>query len=586
MRNISWTYCYVTTLFLLLFLPSNAYAQISASILEIPKEHLALKTNEFNATFSHDFTPVTLPIKLQSEASYWVKLTLSKEDISPKLGNLLILYSELGRDNISYSSDYQANAYDPHVIHLSKDTREVYLFKLTNMVNTLYFNATLLNEFDYYHNNSKIQTLYGITYGVMLAAVIYYLAFFLFNRKKSYLYYALTQLCMLLILAMLTDKSSGENDAIMFGIAFTFFILFNTLFSYYFLGLKRLHPFYRYTLFGSAAILIIEVFTDLFSKLHIPTTQLMLLFPLYAFLIYRKSGAKYIIFYILGWGLLISSLLFIEIQILFLNPPLIEAITLMHLSMPLESLIFAFALSYKMRIEAKEQLQREHMLIHYDKRASIGDMVDTIAHQWRQPLTRISYLVMSISGAVKNSRFTEQFWQTKQHALEQQLDYMSQSINDFRDFYQPTATPTNFNATEALQKVLQILEPTLKLDNITCQIVPKQSLYVYGFESELMQVVLNIANNAIEAFETFDRQTIPNRHITIIIQRNAIHIEDNALGVDEALVPTLFDARTTTKNSGSGQGLYISKLIIEQHFNANLRYEAILQGSRFVIQWL
>jgi len=307
----------------------------------------------------------------------------------------------------------------------------------------------------------------------------------------------------------------------------------------------------------------------------------MLVYILVAVVIYVKTKLNYILFYLLGWGIMIFSLILIEIQTLLLDRNYFSADDILHITIPLESLILAFALSYKMKSLEDEKQQKEQMLIHYDKKASIGDMVDNIAHQWRQPLTHIGYIVMNISAAFANKKLDKKLWNKKQNEINLQLEYMSKTIEDFRDFYNPNAVSLEFRVYECIHKVYQIIKPTLKLHEIELKINNTDNLVLYANESELSQVILNLISNAKDAFE---KNKIQNKKINISIDKKSIIVEDNAGGVEKSIENQLFSLYASTKKNG-GLGLYMSNLIIEKHFKGRIDYTHVKNGSRFSINF-
>lgn len=385
---------------------------------------------------------------------------------------------------------------------------------------------------------------------------------------------------MLFILMIVTHRSFNDQDEYYFAIFYTGFITFTSLFSSSFLQLHRYAPLWNKILFASSAILIIDAFTNVFTRLHIPIVELMFVYIFVAFIVYFKTSQKYILFYLGGWGILISSFVFLEVETIFFTHFIVDPDDLLHIVMPLESLILAFALSYKMKLIENEKATKEQMLVEYDKRASIGDMLDNIAHQWRQPLTFIGYSVMNISSAIRNNRFDQNYWDRKEEEINLQLEYMSQTISDFRDFYKPSNIKSDFNVYEAITRTYAMVKSVLSLYEIEFFLQGEQNLIVFGNESEFRQVLLNLINNAREAFEETSEK---NKTITITIEENTVLVQDNAGGVPSHFQRELFDVYASTKKAGSGRGLYMSKLIIEEHFKGVLQHQNTTNGSLFSI---
>lgn len=528
------------------------------------------------------FQKVSLPLKLLEKNNYWVKLELDKNITQNNTPYILKIETEFGRYRATHDPSYPQDILEENVFHLSNSQTSTYYFKIDNITNSIRFDAKVLKAKAYFQKQKTKEMLYGISYGIMISAILYYIAFFIFNRYKVYLYYSITQLFMLSVLILITHKSFNAHHEFSFALFYTGFITFTSLFSASFLQLQRYAPQWNRVLFITTLILIIDAFTNIFTLLHIPIAPLMLIYILIAMIVYYKTSQKYILFYLGGWSVLIGSFVFLEIQTIFFAEFILEPYDLLHIVMPLESLILAFALSYKMYLLENEKTIKERMLVEFDKRASIGDMLDTIAHQWRQPLTHIGYLVMNISGAIRNNRFDTNFWSKKESEINLQIEYMSQTITDFRDFYKPTHTKCEFNLYETVTKTYAMVKSTLLLDEIAFVIEGEQNVTLFGNESELRQVLLNLIHNAKEAFA---QTTIEDKTITIKIQDSTLLIKDNAGGIPNPVQKGLFTLYTSGKKGGSGRGLYMSKLIIEEHFRGTLRHQNSSDGSIFMITW-
>jgi len=552
----------------LILINSSIFADAIKSVLVAPQSD---PTN---------FQKVSLPFKRQTTQNYLIQLQLDPSFLEGKTPYVLKIETEFGRYNISADPNYPKDILEPNIFHLDRAKSATFIFTINNITNSIRFDAEVYKAKEYFQNKKTKEILYGISYGIMISAILYYLAFFIFNRYKSYIYYSLTQFFMLFILILVTHRSFNDQDEMLFAIFYSGFIIFTALFSSSFLQLHRYAPLWNKILFISSAILIIDAFTNVFTLLHIPIVELMFIYILVAIIVYFKTSQKYILFYLGGWGMLISSFVFLELETIFFTEFIIEPNDLLHIAMPLESLILAFALSYKMRLIENEKVTKERMLIEYDKRASIGDMLDNIAHQWRQPLTYIGYSVMNVSGAIRNNRFDQNYWTKKEDEINLQLEYMSQTITDFRDFYKPSTKKSKFSLFTAIEKTHNMLKSVLKLHEISFEIHGNRDILVFGNESELRQVILNLLHNAQEAFE---EKKIQTKTITITLQNNSIYVKDNAGGIPANIQKELFNVYSSTKKSGSGRGLYMSKLIIEEHFQGTLHHQNTYDGSLFMI---
>jgi signal transduction histidine kinase len=204
----------------------------------------------------------------------------------------------------------------------------------------------------------------------------------------------------------------------------------------------------------------------------------------------------------------------------------------------------------------------------------MGEMITMIAHQWRQPLTRLSYLMMHLKKSCGNNQKAME----KIVSAKDQIRFMSDTIDTFRDFYNPTKMRENFQISYAIQKTLQIFAPSgamLEVDII-------EDFHTTGNLAELEQAILNLLNNAKEAFQLCDRDA-PT--IKIRVERRQIHICDNAGGVPKQMQSEIFDPYVSTKKGSDGIGLYIVKLVIEYEFGGTVQLKSDNNGSCFILNF-
>ncbi|HOP41833.1 MAG TPA: HAMP domain-containing sensor histidine kinase, partial [Geobacteraceae bacterium] len=167
------------------------------------------------------------------------------------------------------------------------------------------------------------------------------------------------------------------------------------------------------------------------------------------------------------------------------------------------------------------------------------------------------------------------------------VDHMAQTIKVFRDFYRPVKERTIFSLNDAIDKALLFTEAALRFETVDVHVRVDSGLLVTGYQNEFSQVLMNILNNATEAFK--ERKT---KEPTVLIEafgengKAVVSITDNAGGIPEALVGRIFDIYFTTREckGGSGIGLYLSKTIIEKNMGGTLRVENTEYGARFRIE--
>lgn len=234
--------------------------------------------------------------------------------------------------------------------------------------------------------------------------------------------------------------------------------------------------------------------------------------------------------------------------------------------------------------EVAKNMAHERLLIQQSRLAAMGEMIGYIAHQWRQPLNALSILIANIRDEYEFHELTqESLDQSVKRALGL-LQGMSATIDDFRDFFKPNKEKSVFSLDLVVQDVLDILGSSLSHHNIEVTHAIAKGIRISGFPNELAQVVLNIVNNAKEAILSSGHRgglidigaERDNDRVRLAVRNNGGCIPDDVL-------PSIFDAYFTTKEKGSGIGLYMSKLIVETHLQGKIEARNIPDGAEFVI---
>lgn len=241
-------------------------------------------------------------------------------------------------------------------------------------------------------------------------------------------------------------------------------------------------------------------------------------------------------------------------------------------------------LDKRVKDEIEKTKEKEQILMHQSKLAALGEMLGNIAHQWRHPLTRLSLLIQNIEMAYKMNKLDdERFEKFKNNALSQ-IEYMSQTIDDFTNFFKKDTKKETFCPKEIIDKALQLMEARIKQNKLEIIYDVKNTTPIEGYKSEFSQVILNIINNAIDILK---ERNIENKKIWIRINGKTIEIEDNAGGIPDEIKDKIFEPYFTTKfqSQGTGIGLYMSRVIITQHFNGELYAYNSSNGAVFVIKF-
>ncbi|MBJ6724641.1 sensor histidine kinase [Geomesophilobacter sediminis] len=237
--------------------------------------------------------------------------------------------------------------------------------------------------------------------------------------------------------------------------------------------------------------------------------------------------------------------------------------------------------------ETVEELrEKDRMLILQSRLALMGELLNNVAHQWRQPLNMLALLVQEVPVIFRRGSCDEAYIDGTTRKEMDIIDYMSRTIDDFRHFFTPDTIKTTFNVLENIQHTLSLLEGMLKACHIEIVVKGDVGAEVCGYPNQFSQVMINLLNNARDAFE---RREIDARRIEIGLERSAgnvvIRVADNAGGIPEAIVDKIFQPYFTTKGpeQGTGIGLFMSKTIIEKHMQGVLEVRNRKGGAEFII---
>lgn len=245
--------------------------------------------------------------------------------------------------------------------------------------------------------------------------------------------------------------------------------------------------------------------------------------------------------------------------------------------------------------EFKLREEKEQMLIQQSKMASMGEMLGMIAHQWRQPLNAIALLVQNLEDIdCKTEEDKVLVNETIQNTMKQ-VDFMSKTINDFRDFLRPHKDIVTFNPCKYVRDVLSMIQSQLKINNVRVILKCDDNILLKGSPNEFMHVILNVINNSKDAIT--DRRAkgglgmlqegIINIEVFMDTEKDktTIKISDNGGGIPDDLISKVFDPYFTTKHTreGTGLGLYMVKTIVEKHLNGTVSVKNIQEGFEITI---
>jgi len=213
-------------------------------------------------------------------------------------------------------------------------------------------------------------------------------------------------------------------------------------------------------------------------------------------------------------------------------------------------------LKIKIDKEVKKSIDKDKKITEQSKMAALGEMIGNIAHQWRQPLSIISTSATSVKLLNEMGNLSDEKLNKNCDRINENAQYLSKTIEDFKNFIEDKDTKSVFKISSALNQVLSLIDSTLKDNNINTIINIRDDIELYTYQNQLVQSLINIINNAKDALV---EKGISEKLIifTVFKDKNnaVIKITDNAGGIPDDVLPRIFEPYFTTKHKSQGTGL-------------------------------
>ncbi len=239
----------------------------------------------------------------------------------------------------------------------------------------------------------------------------------------------------------------------------------------------------------------------------------------------------------------------------------------------------------KMQLELEKRVneaverarEKDHIMYQHARLASMGEMIGNIAHQWRQPLNALTLLIQSFGTKSLSGKLNQTFIDKQVNEGMRLAVSMSDTIEDFRNFFSPSKEKEHFNLSKSIHDTLEMSSFFCKDENIDIQVHCGENITIYGYSNEFSQVILNFINNARDNFK--HRQMHEDKKIEIIVKEMHgkhpavnIYFADNGGGIEQHIIDRVFEPYFTTKHkaTGTGIGLYMSKQIIEAQMSGEV----------------
>jgi len=423
---------------------------------------------------------------------------------------------------------------------------------------------------------------FGIAFGVVFMTIIYTFIRYIISKEIIYISYSLMQVFSLGFIVLYSElfySSKTIQDiflilatlsAVVFSLSFykgkflptiknTKELIVNTLL----LNLVILTAFYHYMLFE-----------------YLPYTVIYgILFISIIFNI--KDSYKPTLVYVIGWSIFCLVLFIVDFKHIYISKGFIDIVLV---AFAIEAVLFTISISYTYTNLKKQKAEYEDMLLSQSRLAKSGEMIRNITHQFRQPLNNISYITANLKKRYQNKKLEAEYFYKKTDQIDEQLQFLSTTIDQFQEFYTPTKQKTSFVLKDVLENSLTVLSSELKKRNITLELTFKisEKVKIEGIKNELSQVLVSILVNASDALKDIEFPKIEilvdgdEAEVTIDIINNGKPI--NTLHLDK-----IFEPYFSTKEDGTGIGLYLSRVIMEKSFHGTIQATNLDEGVKFTL---
>ncbi len=225
--------------------------------------------------------------------------------------------------------------------------------------------------------------------------------------------------------------------------------------------------------------------------------------------------------------------------------------------------------------QEEAQLEKNRALLIYKFRlVAMGEMIANIAHQWRQPLGRLSLMISNLQDAFIHQDLDDAYFEEVVQNSQYIIQEMSAVIDEFRYFFNPINEKSSFNPEEQIRTSLEMVKDRIQIDEVAVDIVNTAGIDIYGYPNQFSQVILNIINNSIDALHGMtDKERQIKIHIDLMLPNSIrIAIRNNGELLPEGFETKVFDPYFSTKRDedGTGIGLYMTRMIIETNFNGTI----------------
>lgn|GEM_PF-2476151 len=240
------------------------------------------------------------------------------------------------------------------------------------------------------------------------------------------------------------------------------------------------------------------------------------------------------------------------------------------------------SLEQRVQEEVAKNRDKDAMLIQQSRLATMGEMMHNVAHQWRQPLSALTVILFNIKDDFELGEMNRESLERQVKTGAMLAQKMSSTIDDFRNFFRPDHVLSRFSLKDSTREALNLVEASFRHNEIKVIVDDTEDALVEGYSNEYSQVLLNVLSNAKDILASKKGRGVVRISITQNNGMGEVRIRDNGGGIPEEALPKIFDPYFTTKDSGTGIGLYMSRMIMS-HMHGQITAHNVAEGAEFII---
>ena len=521
----------------------------------------------------------TYYLKSENQFTYHIEFFLVKS-------NKIVDYIEDGVISKNPKRAFNVN----HMIFpltLAPYEKAEFFFKIQNY-NKIDIDFTLATKeylLDFYQTYNLVE---GLFFGGMLLMMFYNFFLYFLLKLRAYLYYVLYTFWLTVYFTGFFGFSQRyfSGHVLLFYISSGAFFVSMTLFIQSILNLKEQLPkinrllniFIGYFIVATVINIVMLEFQQ-FTYAQMLFNIFFMVVPLYVTMVifvtyYLAYVKKDSIAKIYSWVWTIVSFVGLLLPLVYLNiiETDIPSDYIFQFLILFEVLCFSFILAYKIKTIRKEQSEQQVLLVEQSKLASMGEMISTIAHQWRQPLSEINGVVLNMDIDYRKDKLSRDKFDKHLNDIEGITSYLSKTIHDFMNLFSHKKELEEFYLLDTIISSKRLASMFIK-EEITFADNQNTNIKMVGYQSELIQALLIVIHNSIDAARENNKLAIITINLKESDKNVTINIEDNGGGISEEILKDIFNPYFTTKHEsqGTGLGLYILKMIVEESMSGSVQ---------------